>query len=159
MTSPGASRAACVVLDTNVCLDLFVFDDPRCAMLAQALATGALRAITREDCRDEWRRVLSYPVLGLDQARREQLVQRYDATMSACRAPVAETVALPRCADPDDQKFLELASAARAVALVTRDEALLVLARRVQRAAGFAILRPDAITPDWLRATSVVQPD
>ncbi|MBW8810763.1 MAG: PIN domain-containing protein, partial [Lysobacter sp.] len=50
------------------------------------------------------------------------------------------TVALPRCADPDDQKFLELALAANARWLLSRDHALLVLGRRTARAGLFEIL-------------------
>ena len=37
---------------------------------------------------------------------------------------------LPKCRDADDQKFLEAALAAQADFLVTKDEALLVLAKR-----------------------------
>jgi predicted nucleic acid-binding protein len=48
-------------------------------------------------------------------------------------------VQLPQCRDPDDQKFLEAALAARADFLVTRDQALLELARRVRQ---FRILTP-----------------
>ena len=43
-----------VVLDTNVCLDLFVFRDPRWAALQAALEQGTVEAYTREDCRSEW---------------------------------------------------------------------------------------------------------
>ena len=45
-------------------------------------------------------------------------------------ASAAAVAALPRCSDPDDQKFLELARAAQADVLVTKDQALLDLARR-----------------------------
>jgi len=43
---------------------------------------------------------------------------------------VSAAAALPRCSDPHDQKFLELALAAKADVLVTKDRALLDLARR-----------------------------
>ena len=55
-----------IVLDTNVCLDLFVFGEPLCSHLLSALQRGAVQAVTREDCRDEWRRVLHYPQLPID---------------------------------------------------------------------------------------------
>ncbi|HEU4777610.1 MAG TPA: PIN domain-containing protein, partial [Telluria sp.] len=41
-----------IVLDTNVCLDLFVFRDPRWSDLLAALESGAVEAVTRADCRD-----------------------------------------------------------------------------------------------------------
>jgi hypothetical protein len=47
-----------IVIDTNVCLDLFVFRDPRWAPLLAALEAGTVRAVTRADCRDEYRIVL-----------------------------------------------------------------------------------------------------
>jgi len=40
-----------IVIDTNVCLDLFVFQDPRWASLLAAIESGAVEAITRADCR------------------------------------------------------------------------------------------------------------
>jgi predicted nucleic acid-binding protein len=54
--------------------------------------------------------------------------------------PEAERAQLPACRDPDDQKFLEAALAARAEFLVTKDRGLLDLARRVAR---FRILTPE----------------
>jgi predicted nucleic acid-binding protein len=55
----------------------------------------------------------------------------------------AECSSLPRCADPADQIFLEAALAARADFLVTRDRALLELARR-NRSMQFRIVTPEA---------------
>jgi predicted nucleic acid-binding protein len=49
---------------------------------------------------------------------------------------------LPLCRDPDDQKFLELARDCKASALVTKDRALLELARRKRRPLPFRIVRP-----------------
>ena len=54
-----------VVLDTNVCLDLLLFGDPRAAALHAALRAGTVIAMTDEHCRAEWLRVLAYPQLGL----------------------------------------------------------------------------------------------
>ena len=56
--------------------------------------------------------------------------------MAECRRiskPIQNSVPgtdLPKCRDPDDQKFLEAAAAARADVLITKDVALLELARR-----------------------------
>jgi predicted nucleic acid-binding protein len=57
----------------------------------------------------------------------------------AASVPQAERLLLPACRDRDDQKFLEAALAAGAGFLVTRDRALLGLARR---ALPFRILTP-----------------
>ena len=138
-----------IVLDTNVWLDLLLFRDPGCATLEAALESGAVRAVTREDCREEWRRVLHYPQLPIDDMLRPALEQAFDHYVidasDEALAPEA-SAALPRCADPDDQKFLELAQASRARWLLSKDKALLVLHRRALERAGFAIMRPS----DWL---------
>lgn len=51
-------------------------------------------------------------------------------TPATASMPAAAIANLPRCSDPHDQKFLELALAAKADFLVTKDQALLDLARR-----------------------------
>lgn len=133
-----------LVLDTNVCLDLLVFGDPRCAPLRAALHEGRALALTDAACRDEWRRVLAYPQFGLDAARQQVLAAGYDALFAPWAGPARPAAKLPRCADADDQKFLELAAAAGAQVLLSRDRALLKLAARAMRMAGFNILAPEA---------------
>lgn len=130
------------VPDTNVCLDLFVFGDPQCASLLAAVQTGEVELVTREDCREEWLAVLAYPQLKLDEARRMQAVEAFDAHVRKLSAADSSSATLPRCRDRDDQKFLELAHQAGAVALLTRDDELLRLARRVKRDGLFSILPP-----------------
>lgn len=142
-----ASAAPRLVLDTNVCLDLFVFADPRLARLHAALAAGAAVAVTDAECRAEWRRVLGYPQLRLDPAARAAAQARFDARMRCLDTDAAPAAPLPRCADPDDQKFLRLAQAAGARWLLSRDAALLRLARRVRRQGLFEILEPQAWRP------------
>lgn len=127
-----------IVLDTNVCLDLFVFRDPAVSALREALDSGAVIGATSQACRSEWERVLAYPVLRLDDAARAKQLAVYDAAMRVFDDTHA--FALPRCADPDDQKFLELAAACGARWLLSRDEALLKLARRTKREGRFEIL-------------------
>src|SRR5437016_4684287 len=119
-----------LVLDTNVCLDLFVFHDLRWAALLAALQDGSVEAVTREDCRMEWLVVLTYPQLPLNDDSRARSIAEFDALIS-CIAPAARTDArLPFCTDSDDQKFLELARDARANTLITKDKALLKLAKK-----------------------------
>lgn len=130
------------VLDTNVCLDLFVFEDPNCASLLAAVCVGEIELVTREDCRAEWLAVLAYPRLKLDEERQRQAIEMFDAHVHDVPLSAPGDVMLPRCRDQDDQKFLELAHQAGAVALLTRDDALLRLAQRVKRDGLFAILLP-----------------
>jgi len=136
-----------IVIDTNVCLDLFVFRDPRWADLLAALESGAMKAVTRADCRDEYLAVLRYPHLPLDEAGRQEAAARFDTLLQVV-APDAKHVRLPVCTDRDDQKFLEIARDAGASVLITKDKALLKLGRRTLREGLFRIMVPEA----WLKA-------
>ncbi|HET9734999.1 MAG TPA: putative toxin-antitoxin system toxin component, PIN family [Burkholderiales bacterium] len=135
-----AAPAWRLVLDTNVWLDWLVFDEPTLAPLRAAHAAGRVEIVMDEACEAELARVLAYDLgkhtIGAEaQAscieRCRSLAKRLDANAVDFAAPPATaTGALPRCSDPDDQKFLELALAAQADVLVTKDRALLDLARR-----------------------------
>jgi putative PIN family toxin of toxin-antitoxin system len=145
-----------VVLDTNVCLDLFVFHDARWALLLAALRDGTIEAVTRDDCRMEWRIVLDYPYLPLDGVSKAQSAAEFDSLITCIPTllPSSTQVRLPLCNDPDDQKFLELARDAHASVLITKDKALLKLARKTTQAGLFSIIRPDA----WIRESEMTPP-
>ncbi|MDR3444505.1 MULTISPECIES: putative toxin-antitoxin system toxin component, PIN family [unclassified Dyella] len=139
-----------LVLDTNVALDLFVFRDPACDRLMDALREGTVAAVVDEPCREEWLAVLEYPAFGLTDTARGDAVAAFDrwvALLPASALVPPPAVKLPRCADPDDQKFLELALGAGAQCLLSKDKALLQLARRTAREGWFRILCPSAWEP------------
>ncbi|HMA11832.1 MAG TPA: putative toxin-antitoxin system toxin component, PIN family [Steroidobacteraceae bacterium] len=117
------------MLDTNVVLDLLHFDDAVARPLRQALEAGRVRCAASAATLDEWRRVLAYPEFGLDPVRQAVLLARYRALAEMVEA-AGVPARLPNCSDPDDQKFIELAAAAGAAALVSKDRALLRLRRR-----------------------------
>lgn len=134
-----------LVLDTNVVLDWVAFRDPRVQLIVAAIEGGVLRAATSEACLQELRRALSYAQVKLDAAEQARAFARYAAHAVVFDIPApSEAADLPLCEDPDDQKFLELAWHARASHLVTRDKALLKLARPLAQAGRFAVLQPDA---------------
>lgn len=141
-----------IVIDTNVCLDLFVFRDPRWADLHAALKDGKVEAVTRDDCRMEWLAVLEYRHLPLDMESRPLVAAEFDALIACIGAnelTPRTDIRLPVCKDPDDQKFLELARDADAQILITKDKALLKLAKRTARAGLFGIIPPEAWPPDF----------
>lgn len=131
-----------VVIDTNVCLDLFVFCDPRWDILLSGLKDGSIKAITRDDCRQEWLAVLHYPHLPINDVSRVQTMIAFDEFIS-CVTPAQRNILLPKCSDKDDQKFLEIACDAGAETLITKDKALLKLARKIKQSAGFTIATPE----------------
>jgi len=131
-----------LVLDTNVWLDWLVFDDASVAPIRAAVAAERAEVFMAAACEAELERALGYDLgkrtvdIAACIAECRRVARRIDSP-----APAAERARLPACRDPDDQKFLEAALAARAGFLVTRDRALLDLARR---SAPFRIVTPEA---------------
>lgn len=134
-----------LVLDTNVWLDWLVFDEPALAPMRAAVAAGGVEIVADDAAEAELARVLAYPF-----GARSLDAQAQAAAMAAflrvahrdeSGGPGDEGL-LPRCSDPDDQKFLELALACGAQYLVTRDAALLELARHKERPLPFGIVTP-----------------
>lgn len=134
-----------LILDTNVWLDWLVFDDPSVAPIRAAVAASRAEIFIDAACEAELERALAY-----DLGKRTPDAATQAACIAECRRvarPIdsalteAERAQLPRCRDRDDQKFLEAALAVRAEFLVTRDRALLKLAKR---AMPFRILTPAA---------------
>ena len=121
-----------LVLDTNIALDLLVFDDPACAPLREALADGELCWIATEPMRTELARVLGYPLIAARLARLArtpaQVLTGFDAQSRQVEAPGAAPC---RCEDPDDQVFIDLAVAHRA-RLLSKDRAVLVMRRPLE---------------------------
>lgn len=132
-----------VVLDTNVLLSMYVFKDSRHAAIRAAVERGRWVALTGAACLDEYRRVLAYPLFGLDGAARDAAFGAYAGIATAVSGPPRAHLLLPQCRDKDDQKFLELARDGGAALLVTADKALLALARRGRLRKLFRIVTPD----------------
>jgi putative PIN family toxin of toxin-antitoxin system len=133
-----------VVLDTNVLVSIYIFADSRFAPLRARIESGEWQAITNEACFEEFRRVLGYAMFALTEPQQEAALGAYGAVATQLAGPPAGDIAsLPRCADRDDQKFLELARDGAADWLVTADKALLKLARRDRLRGLFRILTPE----------------
>ena len=130
-----------LVLDTNVALDLVVFDNPGVEALRTAIKAKRVALLSSAECRAELHRVLAYPRFGLESPSQDKALRWFDAHAQILVAPPAHPP-LPRCSDPDDQKFLDLAWAAGADVLVTKDRALLELARRVAKLRRFLVSSP-----------------
>lgn len=120
-----------VVVDTNVALDLLIFSDPRTAPLRALLAQGRLAWIATQVMRDELERVLAYPhIVGrMDYYRVDaaQVLAAFDAQARLVEiAPKVPYV----CKDADDQKFIDLAAAHRAI-LLSKDKAVICMRKRL----------------------------
>jgi uncharacterized protein len=147
---PSALTALPVVLDSNVWLDILVFDDPHTRPIRAGLESRALHALIDARCLAELAYVLDYPHLagrGVDKTVALATVSRLAEEIVAPALP-DDARALPQCRDRDDQKFLELARASGAAWLVSKDRAVLKLAKRIARDFGFRIATPDAFVAE-----------
>jgi putative PIN family toxin of toxin-antitoxin system len=120
-----------IVLDTNIVLDIFVFNDPASLPLRQALQQGRLRWLATQAMRDELERVLAYPQivphLACSQINAADVLAQFDR--HAQLTPDAPKAAVT-CSDADDQKFIDLAVAYRAT-LLSKDRAPLRMKKRL----------------------------
>lgn len=145
-------RVARIVLDTNVWLDWLVFCDAGVNCIKGAVASGTAAIFISSACLAELKRVLGYNLSGraLDaQAQAAALAQCQAIAIPALAdSSLHPTCVLPKCADPDDQIFLELARDCSADFLLTKDRDLLALATRKVRPLPFRILTPHAFARD-----------
>jgi putative PIN family toxin of toxin-antitoxin system len=123
------AKALRVVLDTNVTVSAVLFERGRLTWIRDAWMAERITPLIDRPCLDELLRVLAYPKFRLDEGDVTAILGSY--------LPWTETVEeggpvcrLPRCSDPDDRKFLELAARGRAEVLVTGDADLLDLEGR-----------------------------
>jgi putative PIN family toxin of toxin-antitoxin system len=125
------SAVRAVVLDTNIVLDAFVFDDPASRPLKSALAAHQLQWIATKAMRDELARVLTYPKvtprMAYYQVSAKHVLAQFDGQAqlvdTAPKAPVT-------CKDADDQKFIDLAVQHKAL-LLSKDQAVLCMKKRL----------------------------
>jgi putative PIN family toxin of toxin-antitoxin system len=123
-----------LVLDTNVVIDWLVFDDAFLASFREQVRSGGIQVITHAPAVEELRRVLGYPALKLTPQRQAEVLERFGALVSFFEGEAVELPpGFPRCRDSDDDPFLQLAWRAGVDALVSRDKAVLKLARRARR--------------------------
>jgi putative PIN family toxin of toxin-antitoxin system len=132
------------VIDTNIVLDLWLFEDPATIPLRAALQSGAISHLATDSMRDELERVLAYPHLVKRMAKSniqaQDILNRFDkhqlAAEPAAKAPCT-------CKDPDDQKFIDLA-VAHAVPLLSKDKAILCMKKRLLQSG--VVLNPTDIS-------------
>lgn len=122
-----------VVLDTNIVLDIYLFQDPKVVTVHERLVTGQMRWIATQRMRDELARVLAYPHIerwmSYHQCDAGSVLEKVDPLWT----PVADAAPAPaslRCRDRDDQIFIDLALAHGAL-LLSKDREVLRLQRRL----------------------------
>lgn len=138
-----------IVLDTNIVLDLFVFDDPGVRELRRYIDTGVLRWLASSAMREELQRVLGYPKIVqrlADAGVQAQSVLNTFDRHARLVEPAAR--AGPLCADADDQHFIDLAVMHRAL-LCSKDRAITSLRRSLQALGVRVCVNAEDIGADW----------
>jgi predicted nucleic acid-binding protein len=142
LTSLEAPPAA--VLDTNVALDLLLFGERSAAALREAVTDGQLLWLATPAMRDELAHVLERGLAATRGVEAHAVLSAWDAATNLVPAAAPHRL---QCTDRDDQKFVDLALACGARWLVSRDRAVLKLARRAQ------LLGVFIVTPErWRQA-------
>lgn len=125
--------AALLVLDTNIVLDLWVFDDAAAQPLRAAVRERTVRWIATAPMRDELQRVLGYPQIAPRLAYYKRVANdvlaAFDTHVRLHEPPPKADIT---CKDPDDQKFIDLAVAHRAL-LLSKDALVLAMRKRLQQ--------------------------
>ena len=121
------------VLDTNIVLDLWVFDDPTAEPLRTELQAGKTRWLATAAMREELARVLDYPQIAKRLNTRQLTAQAILAQFDQHTHLQADAPKAPyTCKDADDQKFIDLA-VQHSAALHSKDAQVLCMKNRLAR--------------------------
>lgn len=130
-TRASTGSAQAWVIDTNILLDLWLFEDPATVPLRAALQSGLIAHLATASMRDELERVLTYPHIVKRMAKSnikaQHILDRFD---QHCLAAEPAVKASCTCKDPDDQKFIDLAVAHEAP-LLSKDASILCMKKRL----------------------------
>ena len=120
-----------IVLDTNIVLDVFVFNDAAAQTLRAGLTDGTLTWLATAPMRVELARVLAYPQivprLAFYQLSAADVLASFDR--HARLVDVAPKASVT-CSDTDDQCFIDLAVAHKA-RLLSKDKAVISMTKRL----------------------------
>lgn len=123
--------ARLIVLDTNIVLDVFVFNDAAALPVRQALKAGELSWLATPPMRDELARVLAYPKivprLTFYKLSADDVLREFDHYVHLAEIALKASVT---CTDADDQKFIDLAVAHQTI-LLSKDRAVTSMAKRL----------------------------
>ena len=140
------------ILDTNIWLDWFVFEQTADSPVAQLQrhieqdAGEVHRVLMTQAMWDEWVDVLARPQFAIDAQRQAQILAQTRALVQWVETPPTPRQRI-RCADRDDQVFIDVALACRVDWLISKDRHLLRLHNRA-RQWGVRVVTPQ----DWLKS-------
>ena len=136
-----------LVFDTNVLLDLFVFNDFRAIHLKEALLAGNIDAIATPSTLSEFDDVIARPLFSLEKSAQEKILLEWRSLVRVLDDQ--SVLSSPwTCQDPDDQIFLDLAYTARPCTLISKDNEVLKFAARAAKESILITADYNTITQD-----------
>lgn len=128
-----------VVLDTNVLLDILLFEDPNVQLIHFALQSGKIAAVGHFDSFYELADVISRPIFNLTESQQNKILQSWVQLHYLYRL---ELPAESYCKDQDDDKFFNLAKAVGAKFLLSKDKKVLKAKGKAKRF-GCLVIKPN----------------
>ena len=134
-----------IVIDTQSLFDWLVFRNAACNGWHAALAGGSWQWIFTSPMRREFDHVAAKGFGERWSLPMETIANAWTIHARSVETPAALGAGSRlHCSDPDDQKFIDLAIAAGAHTLVSRDKALLKLTRKALERHGLLVRTPQA---------------
>ena len=121
-----------LVLDTNVILDLLVFQDPAAEIIRIVLETKQMDAVRTEESMLELADVIQRTAFKLSKEEQEIILQAWESSTRLLENTAIEQAPFA-CRDPDDQVFINLAFSVRPALLLSKDLRVLELHRTAMR--------------------------
>ena len=118
-----------IILDTNILLDIFVFEDVRADRLRNAVLNRQIKTYSNQTSVEELADVISRPLFALEEGQQVKIMGQWQS-LSQSIEDLKLKAAPWKCQDPDDQVFLDLAFTVRPSILISKDNAVLKLATR-----------------------------
>ncbi len=115
-----------LILDTNIVLDLLVFQDSRANWIRDGIARGQFELIYSSEMLVELTDVIARPQFA--QSAYDQSTVLSSWTQMAIHKPTPPRCSF-RCDDPDDQAFIDLAYHYRPSQLLSKDRKVLQMQR------------------------------
>lgn len=120
------------VLDTNILLDIFVFEDAKAHDLKRAIIDQQIEVIASQKTIAELADVIARPLFSLAPNQQNAILMQWQSL--SCFQDDSNLAPAPwKCSDPDDQIFLDLAFELKPATIISKDKELLTLASRTKK--------------------------
>jgi len=132
VSEDGLPAGQVTVIDTNVLLDLFVFEAPAAAPLRQALFRQTFQALASAQTLAELRDVIARDKFGLTLEQQHSILNRWQDISTLIDNSLIQRSPW-RCKDKADQVFLDLAYTFRPSILLSKDLQVLKFQKRAAK--------------------------